>query len=119
MCAFVESISTELFPEAVATDKPHSAPESPAGTRLCRPRDSSLYGPAMAAELRSYIYVSDAKVNALVPQASRWARRGLTTHNKKTSASVKLGMGPAEVTASSDRDSEVAPDRLQRLEVAE
>jgi hypothetical protein len=28
-------------------------------------------------------------------------------------------MGPAEVTASSDRDSEVAPDRLQCLEVAE
>lgn len=68
---------------------------------------------------RSYIYVSDSKVNALVPQASRRARRRLRQSSREAESSLKFGGFGAQGLTRVSRKEEYEPDRFQRLKVAE
>lgn len=68
---------------------------------------------------RSYLYISDSKVDALVPQSSRRSLRKLQRGSRKRETRLAVGAFGVQGESRSTVESNREPDRFQRLAVAE
>ena len=73
----------------------------------------------MEKVLRSYLYISDAKVDSLLPQASRRVQRRLRSSTRKTETRLAIGAIGARGELRTAKESERSSNRIERLEQAE